>query len=158
MWRQWHSGATAILVLAFAGFAIDLHTASAAEVPIAKRSRERLLPTLEFDRRAAAAFQSRAVAELSTLYTQLRAAGAESERLVAAGKSACGCDVAVAKLLIVVGFAVNKLDGKGRYQSWMTDESLQLLADYQGYLVDCAKDAAAAPVTAQLQPHHVKAL
>ena len=135
-----------------------MQTASAAEDPVAKRSRERLMPTLEFDRRAATAFQSKALTGLSALYTQLRTVGAESESLVAAGKSACGCDVAVTNLLIIVGFAVNKLDGKGRYQPWMKDESLRLLADYQGYLTDCAKDAAAAPITVQLQPHHVKAL
>ena len=125
---------------------------------LATRS-SRLLPqTLAIDQRAAEAFQARSLAALQTLVTDLKKATIATEAHMNSGGNVTGCDVASATLSIVLEFAVNKLDGEGRYQPWMRAQSLKLLADYQGYLQGCSADAGRPSETSQLKPHHVKAL
>jgi hypothetical protein len=119
----------------------------------------RLLPVaIDLDSRTAAAFSARSLDSLTKIYAELGAAAAASEAARKTGQDACGCDVAFANLRIVVGFAVNKLDGKGRYQSWMQSESQRLRGDFESMLKDCAADARVASVTVRLQAQIVKGL
>ena len=124
----------------------------------AERSSALLQQSLAFDERAKIAFQDRSLTELKALYADLKAAVAVIEAHQKSGGDACGCDVALSNLLIITGFAVNKLDGEGRYEPWMLDESLIMLDMYQGFLINCAADAQAAPAAVQLTAQHLKAL
>jgi hypothetical protein len=125
---------------------------------LSARSKSELSPALEFDIKAKLAFQARALPDLQSLYTDLKARNAAVEEHTNSGGDACGCDVAMANLLIIVGFAINKLDGGGRYEPWMLDESLNLMDDYTSYMADCAADADAAPAQTELTAQLVKAL
>ncbi len=124
-----------------------------------KQQSVRLLPTtVALDQRAAAAFELKSLSALTALYADLGSQASATEAARQAGRDACGCDVAIANLRIIVGFAINKLDGQDRYQSWMQAESLKLRNDYNGFLADCATDAGAAVVPNRLQAKLVKGL
>jgi hypothetical protein len=107
---------------------------------IAERSRAKLPQTLAFETRSAEAFQSKSLASLQKLYDELNEATADADDLQKTGGFACACDVAHSNLLTIVGFAINKLDGEGRYQDWMKDEMLHMLDQYRSYLQNCASD------------------
>lgn len=109
--------------------------------PHAKRSQMLLPITLAIDRRAADALMRKSLSDLEAIYAKLREEADKSEELVTAGGGACACDVAHSSLLTVIGFAINKLNGEGRYQDWMADESLGLLADYRELVTACGEDA-----------------
>lgn len=108
---------------------------------IAARSREMLSPLVDLDRRVAAALGARSLPDLLKVYEALTKRAGESEAHLEGGGEACGCDVALSNLVIVVGFAINKLDGEGRYQDWMREESLGLLQDYHSLAEACAEDS-----------------
>lgn len=110
-------------------------------VPHAGRSTAVLPTTLDIDRSAARALEARSLSDLQAIYTRLQKETDKGEALIAGGGTACPCDAATATLLIVIGFAINKLDGEGRYQDWMEDESLSLLADYRAFISTCGEDA-----------------
>lgn len=135
-------------------------TAARAETTndVSERSKLALAPTLEFERRAAAAFKAKSLAALQGLYSELKDQATATEALLDKGTNASGCDVALTNLLILTGFAINKLDGEGRYEPWMADESLRLLENYQNSATDCATDAKTPPARPQLTVQHVKAL
>lgn len=115
--------------------------AMAADNPHAKRSKALLPSTLEIDRSVADALARKSLPGLQTNYARLQEATEEGEKLVANGGMACACDVAHSNLLIVVGFAINKLDKEGRYQDWMEDDSLGNLANYRELVAACGEDA-----------------
>lgn len=108
---------------------------------VAARSREMMAPLLAVDARVAAAMAARSLPALSETYTELSAQAEASEAHLASGNPACGCDVALTSLAVVVGFAINKLDGEGRHEDWMRDESLALFQNYQHLAAACAEDA-----------------
>jgi hypothetical protein len=131
--------------------------ASAAE-PVAERS-IRLLPlSIQFDGRTADAVSAKSLPELIALYAELGAHAAATEAARNVGQEACGCDVALANLRIVVGFAINKLDGQGRYQSWMRAESMRLRDQFANFMADCADDAGVPLSPVRLQTKHLKGL
>lgn len=109
--------------------------------PYAERSATVLPITLEMDRGAADALARRSLSDLQAIYAQLQKEADQSEELISDGGVACACDVAHSNLLIVIGFSINKLDGEGRYQDWMEDDSLGLLADYRQLVAACGEDA-----------------
>ena len=156
--RRASVAAAAILVIAASSAGFDTLAAGKPHDEIAKRSLQRLGPTQEFDRRALRAFQSKSVDEMRRLYVDLHSTNRKFERHLDQGKNACGCDVATTTLLIIIGFALNKLDGLGRYQPWMQGESVELVKTFQGHLTDCAFEAGQATINLQLEPDHVKAL
>lgn len=124
----------------------------------ADRSRQLLDALVEIDGSAARALASRSVPELRELYSTLSAKTEETEHHMAGGQDACGCDVAATNLVIIVGFAINKLDGGGRYQDWMLEESLDLLESYTALLADCAVDAGRPPQVSRVTPRLFEAL
>ena len=151
----------AVVAILFCSALSHEFAASAADEPggaVAQRSEQQLGPTQEFDRRAAQAFQSKSLDDVRRLDADLNSKFVEIEHHAASGGSACGCDVAIAALRIIVGYALNKLDGQGRYQTWMQDESIQLVKKFHDYLTDCAIDAGRSTINLQLEPDHVKAL
>ncbi len=115
--------------------------AMANENPYMERSKALLPVTLETDRKAADALARKSLSGLQAIYAHLQGAADKAEELVTNGGGACACDVAHSNLLIIIGFAINKLDGEGRYQVWMEDESLEILEDYRGLVSACSKDA-----------------
>ena len=74
------------------------------------RSQVQLPITLEFERRAKAAFETKELRGFEDLYLDIGNNSGLAEDFVESG-TACGCDVALSNLLIIVGFAINKLDG-----------------------------------------------
>ncbi len=119
----------------------------------------RLLPlTVAFDHRAADAFGAKALPALTKLYDELGTQASAIEAARKSGQDACGCDVALTNLRIIVGFAVNKLDGAGRYQAWMRADSVRLLGEYARFVADCAADAGASASPVRLQAKLVKGL
>ncbi len=117
-----------------------------------------LLPvTLELEGRAAIAIESKSAAELKRVYEDIRARSDETQKHMEGGGNACGCDVALTNLLIAVGFAINKLDGQGRFEPWMDDESLDLLEKFDSFATDCANDAEVQPAARRLTAKHLKA-
>ena len=119
----------------------------------------RLLPlTVAFDHRAADAFGAKSLPALTKLYAELGAQASAIEAARKSGQDACGCDVALTNLRIIVGFAVNKLDGAGRYQAWMRADSVRLQAEYASFVADCAADAGASASPVRLQVKLVKGL
>lgn len=112
---------------------------------VSERSKALLPPTISFEERAAKAFASKSLPDLENLYADIALKQEPIEDMETAGINACGCDVAMTNLSVIVGFAINKINGQGRYEPWMLDESLRLLDEYQGFVSDCAKDAGAAP-------------
>ena len=125
---------------------------------LAQRSTTQLATVIDLDLRAKEAFMKRSLPELHSLYSDLEKHSAATVDFQKHGGDACGCDVALANLLIIIGFAINKRDGEGRYAAWMEDDSLRLLDEYQAYITDCAKDATAAPASTKLTAQLVKAL
>ncbi len=125
---------------------------------LAERSKTMLPPTLDFERRATEAFTAKSLMDLEGLYSELKAQIEVTEASLEKGINASGCDVAVANLLIIIGFAMNRLGKDGRYEPWMADESLRLLAEYQSSMTDCATDAKAPPARPYLTAQHLKAL
>ncbi len=124
---------------------------------IQARSRLLLPVTLELEGRAAIAIEGKSVADLKGVYEGIRARSDEAQKHIEAGGNACGCDVALTNLLIAVGFAINKLDGQGRFEPWMDDESLDLLDKFDSFATDCANDAEVQPATRRLTAKHLKA-
>jgi hypothetical protein len=125
---------------------------------VVARSRAMMEPLVALDRAVADALEARSLAALSGAYEKLRAHAEAIEAHMEAGEHACGCDVALTNLLVIVGFAVNKLDGEGRYQDWMRDESLNLLASYRDMASDCAADTGRAKFASRLTAHHIETL
>ncbi len=123
----------------------------------ADRSKLQLPVTLEFERRAKAAFETKDLRSFKDLYLDIGNNGGLAEDLQESG-TACGCDVALSNLIINAGFAINKLDGKGNFQRWMDEESMNLLGSYHDYLKSCASDAGVAAPVPQLTAELVKAL
>jgi hypothetical protein len=103
---------------------------------VAERSITQLPPTIELDNRAKQAFEKRSLPEMKALYEELQTHSETIEDFQKSGGN----------------------DGKGRYEPWMLDESINLLESYQGYVLDCAADAKAAPVIPQLTAQLLKAL
>lgn len=124
---------------------------------IASRSQARLPEIAEFDGKARHAFESRSLVELQAIYAELQADATANELRRAEGKAVTGCDVALTSLLPIVGFAINRIDGGGRYRDWMRGESVRLLQSYHASINDCATDSGSPPVTPQLTTQHVKA-
>jgi hypothetical protein len=125
---------------------------------IATRSREMLPRLVDLDRRVADALGTRSLPDLNKAYEALAARASESEAHLEAGNEACGCDVALSNLVIVVGFAINKLDGAGRYQDWMRGESLGLLQDYHSLAEACAEDSGRARFVSRIRPELIETL
>ncbi len=151
-WQR-SSRATASVV---AGLVMVASVASAETVP--QRS-IRLLPlTVAFDQRSADAFGAKSLAAFIALYAELGAQASVTEAERKSGQDACGCDVALANLRVIVGFAINKLDGAGRYQPWMRADSLRLQREYASFVADCAADAGAPGSPVRLQAKQVKGL
>jgi hypothetical protein len=141
-----------------AGLSMMIAHSAVANESIAQRS-VRLVPfTLEWDRRTAEAFAAKSLTSLTKVYAELGAHATSIEVARKAGQDACGCDVALANLRIIVGFAINKLDGQGRYQPWMRAESARLHNDYETFVADCVTDAGAPASPVRLQVKHVKGL
>jgi hypothetical protein len=116
------------------------------------------LPELsEFDGKARQAFESRSLTALQAIYAELQADAAASEQRFAEGKAITGCDVASSRLLPIVGFAINRIDGGGRYRDWMRGESVRLLQSFHDSIQDCANGSGSPPVTPRLTAQHVKA-
>ncbi|TDK36731.1 hypothetical protein E2F50_07350 [Rhizobium deserti] len=109
--------------------------------PYMKRSREFLPFALEIDRATAEAFANKSVSDLQAIYERLETEADRSQQFLGNGGAATACDVAQSTLLIVVGFSINKMDGQGRYEDWMEDESLRLLSDYRQLVAACGEDA-----------------
>lgn len=109
--------------------------------PYERRSKTLLPITLDIDRRVADALMRKSLSDLQAIYAKLKEEAEKSEELVTGGGGACACDVAHWNLLTLIGFSINKLDGEGRYQDWMEDESLGLLADYREIVAACGEDA-----------------
>lgn len=125
---------------------------------IATRSREMLPRLVDLDRRVADALAAKSLPDLAKVYEALTARAAEGEAHLEAGNEACGCDVALSNLVIVVGFAINKLDGEGRYQDWMREESLGLLQDYHSLAEACAEDSGRARFSSRIRPELIETL
>jgi hypothetical protein len=139
--------------------AATIITASAASAETIAQRSVRLLPlTVAFDTRTADAFGAKSLPALTKLYAELGAQASATEAARKSGQDACGCDVALANLRIIVGFAINKLDGVGRYQAWMRADSLRLHGEYAGYVADCAADAGAPASPVRLQAKQLKGL
>jgi hypothetical protein len=117
---------------------------------IVQRSREMLPPLVSLDRRLADALAARSLPDLTQAYAYLTERVAESEAALDAGMDACGCDVALGNLVIVVGFAINKLDGEGRYEDWMRDQSVELLENYRSLAAACAEDSGRATFVSRI--------
>ena len=125
---------------------------------IAQRSREMLPPLVSLDRRIADALAARSLPELTQAYASLTQRVAESETHLENGNDACGCDAALGNLAILVGFAINKLDGEGRYQDWMAGESLELLENYRSLAAACAEDSGRATFKSRIEPALIETL
>jgi len=121
---------------------------------VAERSRAMIGRLAEIDGQVADALSARSLSGLQAIYSRLHEAAEAADTHMAAGHDACACDVALTNLLIVVGFAINRLDGEGRWQDWMRDEGLDLLQNFFDLARDCAADAGRAShvsrVTARL--------
>ncbi|MUO43006.1 hypothetical protein [Agrobacterium vitis] len=115
--------------------------AMADENPYTKRSATLLPVTLKLDGNVTDALARKSLSTLQDIYRQLQEETEKGEELVNNNGTASACDVAHSNLLIVVGFAINKLDGEGRYQDWMENESLEKLAEYRELVAACSNDA-----------------
>lgn len=145
-----YSFAAAVLLL--------IHSPAAfAENPLKARSLALLPITRQIDGEAVAALQQRSLPALRALYTRLQAHSGEVETLLAAEGQASACDLALSNLELIVAFAVNKLDGEGRYEDWMEGESIRLLADYRELVPTCAADAGSV-ISSGLQAGMIEAL
>ena len=153
-WRRSQIAATALL--AISGASTGASATDTSET-IASRSQARLPEISEFDGKAKQAFENRSLAALQSIYAELQADSAANEQRLAEGKAVTGCDVAVSSLLPIVGFAINRIDGGGRYRDWMRSESARLLQSFHDSMQDCATDSGSPPVTPQLTAQHVKA-
>ena len=147
---------------AAAAFATGM-TASASAIggpvdQVSERSKTLIGPTIAFEDRAARAVVQKSLADLENLYADIALHQVPVEKLIDEGIDACGCDVALTNLSVIVGFAIDKLDRQGRYQPWMLAESLRLLEEYQGFVSDCAKDAGMAAGPRPLTAQQLKAL
>ena len=154
--RQRRSQIAAAALLAISDVATVAAQAAQNET-IASRSQARLHEVAEFDGRAKQAYESRSLAALQEVYAELQADAAASEQRIAEGRVMTGCDMALSSLLPIVGFAINRIDGGGRYRDWMRGESERLLQSYHASIHDCALDSGSPPVTPQLTAQHVKA-
>jgi hypothetical protein len=152
IWKRSSRAAASVIAAA----AMTVSPASAETIP--QRS-ARILPlTVAFDQRVADAFGSKSLPALTTLYTELGAHASAAEAARQSGQDACGCDVALANLRVIVGFAVNTLDGAGRYQTWMRAESVRLQSEYASFVADCAADAGAPASPVRLRAKQLKGL
>lgn len=113
----------------------------AGDNPYAARSSALLPTTIEMDGRTADALTRKSLPDLQSIYEQLLEEAERGEKLIADGGSACACDVAYSQLLIVISFSINKLDGGGRYEDWMEDESIERLTSYRELVGACGDDA-----------------
>jgi len=113
----------------------------ASDNPYAQRSKTRLPVTLETDRRLMDALTRKSLPDLNTVYAQLHEDVDRIRKRLTDDGTACACDVAHSTLLIIIGFSINKLDGEGRWQDWMEDESLELLENYRRLVAACGEDA-----------------
>lgn len=125
---------------------------------VAVRSREMLPPLVGLDIRVAGALADRSLSALSDAYADLSDRVGKSETYLEAGNPACGCDVALGNLLIIVGFAINKLDGEGRYQDWMREQSLELLETYRSLAAACAEDSGRATFASRIDAQLIETL
>ena len=125
---------------------------------VRERSKKLLSPTIAFESRTAKAFETKSLAELQNLYADIALLQDPPEQMETDGVDACGCDVALINLSVIVGFAINKIDGEGRYETWMLEDSLRLLDEYNGFVSDCANDAGATNGSRLLTAQHLKAL
>lgn len=152
--------ASGLLAILAAG-ALPASTSALAGEPVetlASRSQLRLPELASFDGRVAEAIAGKSLPALQRLYAELHADSDAADARQAARKVVTGCDLAVSGLLVIVGFAINKLDGAGRYQDWMLDESLTLVEATDESMRDCAHDAGAPSVTPRLTAQLLKAL
>ena len=124
--------------------------------PVAQRSRDMIAGVSELDARTAQALQDRSLERLHDIYRDLEKKSLDVEKLMSSGGNACGCDVAYASLLVAVGFAVNTLDGEGRYAPWMKIESLRLLDNYKSLANDCAVDAGRTGFNSRIQSQYIE--
>ena len=125
---------------------------------VSERSKRLIAPAIAFEQRAAKAFKSKSLSELENLYADIALLQEDPIEMETAGVDACGCDVALINLSVIVGFAMNKLNGQGLYESWMLDQSLELLAEYREVLSDCVSVAAEAAAPELLTAQLLKAL
>ncbi len=150
--RQWLQGAAAVAVLLSATQAVMPSPAMANPGTLAERSQAAVEPLLALDAEVADALQQRSAERLERAYEALKSKADASSEDSAAGEQATGCDVAVLNLVIAVGFALNKLDGKERFEPWMLQESLSLLDDYHISAKDCAEDAGRVGFASKILP------
>lgn len=125
--------------------------------PYAERSNALLPTTMEIDREAADALTQKSLPDLQAIYDRLRDETDRGEKLIADGGAACACDVAHSTLFTIIGFAINKLDGEGRYRDWMEDDSLDMLADYRSLVAACGGDAGS-PATSGITDAMIRGL
>lgn len=155
---SWRRRAIAAAVVSGSGPATHRVDGGPQMDAVVVRSRVMLEPLRMLDRAVTEALETRSLEQLSEAYAQLTARVEATQAELDAGEDACGGDIALTNLLIITGFALNKLDGEGRYQDWMQGQSLSLLASYHSLAAACATDAGEAKFVSRLAARHIETL